>query len=87
MSDHDWRLMGQEKYLAGATLVRRQWRQLREDWDHDHCEFCGAKFGGDRLGDVLREGWTTPDERHWICDGCFRDFRERFGWNTQEDPK
>ena len=86
VSDHDWRLMGQQKYLTGATLVRRRWRQSRPHWDHDHCEFCGAKFADDRLADALHEGWTTPDEYRWICDGCFHDFRERFGWNVHEDP-
>jgi hypothetical protein len=43
MNDPDWRLQGQEKYLGGVTLVRRRWQQQRPDWDHDHCEFCGAK--------------------------------------------
>src|SRR3954470_16024193 len=75
MSDPDWRLTGQHQYLSGVTLVRHQWRESRPGWDHDHCEFCLAKFGDERLPDVLREGWTTPDEYRWICDTCFSDFR------------
>jgi hypothetical protein len=84
MTEPDWRLQGQERYLTGVTLVRRQWRQSRPDWDHDHCEFCWVKFGAERLGEVLREGWTTADERRWICDNCFRDFSDLFEWRIEE---
>ena len=83
-SDQDWRLTGQDKYLTGVTLIRRQWREPRPGWDHDHCEFCLEKFGDERLGDVLREGWTTPDEYRWICDECFSDFKDQFKWRVQE---
>ena len=38
--DDDWRLLrGQDEYLHGATLVRKPFRG-----EHDHCEFCWAKF-------------------------------------------
>jgi hypothetical protein len=84
MSDQDWRLADQDKYLSGVTLARRQWRESRPGWDHDHCEFCFAKFGDERLPDVLREGWTTPDEYRWICDICFGDFKAQFDWRIQE---
>ena len=44
MSD-DWRLnRGQGEYLHGATLVRKPYRVWSETWEHDHCEFCWAKF-------------------------------------------
>ena len=82
----DWRLADPHEYLTGITLVRRVWRQSRPHWDHDHCEFCWADFGvhGDEP-DVLREGWTTPDEYRWICDTCFNDFREQFGWQIRDE--
>jgi hypothetical protein len=83
IADDDWRLFGQENYLQGVTLYRRVWTQTRPHWDHDHCEFCFAKFmaeGGD-----YAEGYTTADEYHWICVPCFADFRARFGW--QVDPE
>ena len=79
----DWRLQGQGSYLTGVVLARRPWRQTRPHWDHDHCEFCWATFGGAELGDVLREGWTTRDKYHWICDGCFGDFKDAFGWQVE----
>lgn len=81
-SPDDWRLQGQERYLTGVTLTRRQWRETRAGWDHDHCEFCSEKFADDRIPDALHEGWTTPDEYRWICDQCFADFRERFQWKV-----
>lgn len=85
MSDADWRLDGQETYLKGTLLVRRQWRETRPGWDHDHCEFCGVKFGDERIADALHEGWTTLDGYRWICDECYRDFKDRFGW-TEPQP-
>jgi len=86
MTEHDWRLQGQEKYLAGLTLAHREWRQTRPNWDHDHCEFCWATFGGVSYGTALRAGWTTPDEYRWICDVCFADFKDRFGWQIDAAP-
>lgn len=43
-NEKDWRLQGQEKYLKGATLLRKLYRAASQDWAHDHCEFCWAKF-------------------------------------------
>jgi hypothetical protein len=40
----DWRRGGQEKYLLGATLTWRRYQALRKTWEHEHCEFCWAKF-------------------------------------------
>jgi hypothetical protein len=65
----------------GCGFISTPWRQTRARWDHDHCEFCGAKFADAEWAEV-REGWTAPTEYHWICDQCFRDFRERFAWKV-----
>jgi hypothetical protein len=82
MSD-DWRIQSQERYLQGASLVRKQYKAPRADWDHDHCEFCWAKFS--ERGNDLEVGYATLDERHWICERCFRDFQERFDWTVQDE--
>ena len=74
----DWRLTNQASYLTGAVLTHRTWAGD----DHDHCEFCFAKFS-ERDGDLL-EGWTTSDEYRWICPTCFEDFGERFGWRVED---
>ena len=87
MTEHsDWRLQGQEKYLRGQKLARRAYRPYPDDldWDHDHCEFCWAKFMVEDYPDVLHEGYCTLDEYRWICPTCFADFRERFGWELVE---
>jgi hypothetical protein len=74
----NWRLQGQEEYLLGASLSKKIYKKPREDWDHDHCEFCSAKFS-EAEGD-LTEGYTTDDEYRWICTRCFEDFKEQFQW-------
>jgi len=37
---------------------------------------------------VMEEGYASKDLNGndiWICDECFRDFRERFGWKLGTD--
>jgi len=80
MSEADWRLTGQEKYLRGVTLVWRRYSRYSPDWDHDHCAFCWAKFIEPPAEDCLREGYCTEDAYHWVCADCFADFRDRFEW-------
>jgi hypothetical protein len=38
------------------------------------------------LPDVLRAGYTTADNYHWVCPRCFADFRERFRWRLVGEP-
>ena len=30
-------------------------------------------------------GYTTEDHYRWICDRCFQDFRELFGWTVKAE--
>ncbi len=90
LDTEDWRLHGQERYLVGAKLVRKPYRQYPKnpDWDHDHCEFCWATFcylTGPDHADHLKEGYTTLDEYRWICPGCFNDFHTMFTWEVVQD--
>jgi hypothetical protein len=81
----DWRLMGQEGYLQGRHLVLQQWRPYREGWDHDHCAFCQRHISlplGTDDEDAVDRGYATDDRYHWICESCFADFREQFGWTA-----
>ena len=80
----DWRLQGQEKYLSGVRLSKAVYRKRRQDWDHDHCEFCCAKFS-EREED-LNEGYTTDAGYHWICERCYEDFKTRFKWQVCDEP-
>jgi hypothetical protein len=97
--EDEWRLTDQEDYLQGITLVRRTYRQWSETWDHDHCQFCWAKFmprgveppEGDEEP-IHREGYTNVDvtgqQDHywWICEECFEDFADRFAWTVRPSP-
>jgi hypothetical protein len=83
---NDWRLTGQRNYLMGVTLVCRAWHSTPER-GHAHCDFCWAKFAAFDGPDILHSGWTTPDERFWICDNCFADFRDQFGWHVEDTER
>lgn len=79
-ADDDWRLTNQEKYLLGCSWTWKRYRAPRPEWDHDHCAFCWAKLSEPGGAGELHEGYSTSDDRHWLCATCFADFRERFGW-------
>ena len=74
----DWRFRGQDEYLLNVRLVFSQYKRHSEPWDHDHCEFCGIKFS-EHEGD-LHKGYSTLDQKWWICEECFKDFKDNFGW-------
>jgi hypothetical protein len=84
VDESDWRLQGQERYLQGVALVRRRYHRpaSNPNWDHDHCEFCMAKFMVEDVPDVLHEGYVTTSKWHWICETCFQDFQQMFGWQV-----
>ena len=80
-SSDDWRRQGQEDYLKNEVLKKRTYKPYREGWDHDHCEFCGDKFS---LNDGdLKQGYSTLDGYHWICESCYEDFQWEFQWNIE----
>lgn len=80
---NDWRRQGQEQFLKGVKLFLRNYRPYRSGWDHDHCEFCGAKFSLSK-GD-LKKGYSTKDGYHWICNNCFQDFKDEFEWDVEDE--
>lgn len=78
MPFNDWRRQGQERYLMKVKLVPKEYHPHSTEWDHDHCEFCGAEFSL-RDGD-LKKGFSTEDNYRWICNDCFEDFKDEFCW-------
>jgi len=82
--DDDWRLTNQERYLHGVTLRRQAYVAPSVTWDHDHCAFCWGKFMDRDAPGVLREGYATADQQHWICVGCVSDFAAQFAWTLVE---
>ena len=79
---NDWSLCGQEGYLAGVTLTYQMWKPEDPKNDHDHCEFCWEKFAN--YDGCLHVGYSTPDRGYWICEDCFRDFKDRFQWRIKK---
>ena len=84
VTDDDWRLMGQEKWLTGRELRWASWTPESPDNDHDHCEFCQGEFAAAKTEHVdFTAGYvTTDDHDHWICEQCFANFQGRFGWTV-----
>lgn len=79
---NDWRLTNQERYLKGVSLVWHSYAPARPKNDHDHCEFCWAKFMEGYHPETLHEGYSTLDRERWICKRCFDDFVDLFGWKV-----
>jgi hypothetical protein len=77
---YDWRLTGQERFLAGVALRWTDWCRPRPGWDHDHCAFRWATFAEEPLPGALHAGYPTAG--HWVCPQCFADFHERFRWQV-----
>jgi hypothetical protein len=85
----DWRRQGQERDLLNARLCRAPYVPPSDDWDHDHCEFCWAKFmppGPDTPSDALHEGYVTEDAQRWVCPVCAADFAEEFNFSFDQPP-
>lgn len=74
----DWRIQGQERFLYGVSLLRKQYQNYSDHWQHDHCEFCGEKFS--EQPNNLNVGYVTMNNYHWICENCFKDFNQLFQW-------
>lgn len=82
MMDNDWRLFReQDKYLHGVTLIKQLYKSNNPFNDHDHCEFCMAKFG--KGNNELKQGYSTENGSIWICSQCYEDFKEQLEWNVK----
>jgi hypothetical protein len=34
--------------------------------------------------DIVTSGYATLDRCRWICEPCFNDFVDMFGWKVEE---
>jgi hypothetical protein len=57
-SPNDWRFDLLKRY-RGAIFRKAKYERLTDDWDHDHCEGCFAKFGDVQGPEILREGYVS----------------------------
>jgi len=78
----DWRLNGQEDYLFGITLTRKKFESCGY-YDHAHCDFCWAKIS-DCCEGALEFGYCSSGETHWICETCYKDFKDLFKFKLSE---
>ena len=81
LEKNDWRLLNQKEYLMNAKLKKAQYTKPSEKWDHDHCAFCWDKFS--EKNDDLKYGYCTTDQKYWICEECFNDFKEMFNFEVE----
>ena len=81
--NNDWRLTNQIDYLYGKKLTFARF-EPKPASDHEHCDFCWAKFGNGN--EMLHSGYytTTTTGVCWICEDCFNDFKDQFNWTVEE---
>lgn len=82
---NDWRLTDQAKYLYKKILYWQNYQAYSETWEHDHCEFCWAKFTEENQSEDLHAGYTTQNQYYWICETCFNDFCNLLQWQVSAD--
>jgi hypothetical protein len=81
----DWRVEN-AKWLRGLGLRRKKYRKRSEQWDHDHCAGCWAKFAEFEGSDIQHEGYATCEDYKfgadydWVCMKCFSDLKDEMGW-------
>ena len=64
-----------------------EFKKFSDDWNHEHCEFCFAKFMEKGNENTIQEGYCSLDNQNWICPTCYEDFKERFKWTLVEHPQ
>ncbi|CAN7436015.1 hypothetical protein LJR129_002814 [Acidovorax sp. LjRoot129] len=79
----DWRLTNQLCYLKGAIFSWQPYAPASTLNDHDHCEFCFAKFMAIESTNILTSGYATADRYRWVCKTCFSDFSDLFEWKAE----
>lgn len=82
--EDDWRLFGeQDECLKNLKFQYKEYKNPRDGWDHDHCEFCWHKFmeNPDGMENCSKQGYCSIDGRYWVCAKCFKDFKEKFNWD------
>ena len=82
MSTNDWRLQGQEEILSNKNLTYKKYCKISESNDHEHCAFCWKKFS--EYEGEMHYGYTTLDNKYWICENCYNDFCSSFNWQISQ---
>ena len=67
-----------ERDNNGAEFLEGE--KIQHFW-HEHCDLCWEKA----LTDINRTFYVTDDMKHWICEQCFNDFKEKFNWQAKNN--
>lgn len=86
VSKDDWRLRGQEDYMRKYKFKYKKFVSQNSGARHAHCEFCWHKFMENPYGveDCTSHGYCSLDEKYWVCNECFEDFKEMLSWENVE---
>ena len=57
-------------------------RRIHHIW-HSHCEFCWETSAVYKCS----TSYCTKDFKHWICQKCFNDFKDKFSWTVNSEEK
>jgi hypothetical protein len=80
-----WRLDFAQR-LKGITLRYQRYKRWSEEWDHDHCAACWAKFaefdGCQHAGYATCEDYNFGACYDWVCRNCFDELKEFMGWKV-----
>lgn len=82
----DWRLRDQNEYMQGMAFTHSKYIPESKNVDHTHCEFCWHKFmeKSEGIADCSSRGYRSCDGGYWVCEECFANFREAFGWKLEK---
>lgn len=73
----DWRLLNNVEYLKNAYINPTDGEEIIKHAPyHKSCVFCFEK-----ILDTPHQWWFMPEDMSCcICEECYNDFREMFGW-------
>lgn len=72
----------EKDYLHNKELQYKEF--IGEDKnDHEHCELCWHRISN--LKDDSHNGYYEELSKSWICDECFNDFKDLFGWSVRSE--
>jgi hypothetical protein len=89
----EWELRKVECW-RGSVFTWKRWTRPREEWTHDHCDFCSAcicdhrdRNPHDKRG-LLEGGYyrhafyaERPNGGYvWVCRNCFKKLQPLVGW-------
>lgn len=87
----DFRYDARYTLLRGVQLQFKRYQIYSEDWDHDHCTRCSAKFAEFDGPEILHYGYATCEdyihgaEYEWICEECFAFLSPLMEWEVVGD--